>query len=713
MRRSARIAAKVEAKLEQEQKRRKVRQSCTRSEATQAEPEARRSEAKLGQRDEQQEQMEEKAALAQPRSPDVAECILQKLEQKMKCPPQSDVGTKTEEIMLRLQEGMREQAEVSTKRRRVTSKSSPNQLPQSAVIAYSSKHCGVVDGCNSTSQSPQSTITAGSLKHCGIVDARTEDIPARTRLHVPSESLVAGENANQQSHSDEPSLYTEEQLQQCHPAAARNTEMSGTSNLQPHSGNVVVASATKCQSLVTGDNERRFSRQDHSNVGEPRPDDIAFVPGQQVQFYHANNNCLDKVREEPTHQPAVHEYVSSAASKQRFVRPRQLTESAREASFERPKTSVVKHRNQACQLHELEVNSDFEDDLCGANQHGEREEALDTRAQSHVMLHPNPHPQIHTKRQRNLHPRLDPQPVSQLQSAPQSQSQRQLQQVHVTQSENQSCLHNRARSQAWSQQEQKSPCRQHQTPVVATALVSQPATCVRLTIGSKALDEVLGGGIASGQITELSGEHRSGKTQVCFMLCVTVQLPIQRGGANRKALFVDTTGAFRPERLKSMAEHQSFPGGSSAALAGITYVRAHNSEHQEQLLPTISAIFSNGGYGLLVVDSATGLFRTDYPGRANLAARQQALGRYLRGLKTLADEHGCAVVITNEVVDSPELGHQVAVGGNTLASACTTRLSLRKARGETRICKVSASPCCPEVEIVFQIGSGGIEDPSL
>jgi len=40
----------------------------------------------------------------------------------------------------------------------------------------------------------------------------------------------------------------------------------------------------------------------------------------------------------------------------------------------------------------------------------------------------------------------------------------------------------------------------------------------------------------------------------------------------------------------------------------------------------------------LVVDSATALYRTDYSGRGELAARQMHLARFLRMLLRLADE---------------------------------------------------------------------------
>ena len=45
-----------------------------------------------------------------------------------------------------------------------------------------------------------------------------------------------------------------------------------------------------------------------------------------------------------------------------------------------------------------------------------------------------------------------------------------------------------------------------------------------------------------------------------------------------------------------------------------------------------------------------------------------------------------------------------------MAHASTTRLSLRKGKGEQRIMKVYDSPSLPESEAVFQISTGGITD---
>lgn len=91
------------------------------------------------------------------------------------------------------------------------------------------------------------------------------------------------------------------------------------------------------------------------------------------------------------------------------------------------------------------------------------------------------------------------------------------------------------------------------------------------------------------------------------------------------------------------------------------------------------------------------------------------LGQFLRQLTRLAEEFGIAVVITNQVVADPG-GMSFAkdtnkpIGGNIIAHASTTRLKLRKARGENRVCQVYDSPSLPEAECTFALGSGGIED---
>ncbi|XP_014776333.1 DNA repair protein RAD51 homolog 1 [Octopus bimaculoides] len=248
----------------------------------------------------------------------------------------------------------------------------------------------------------------------------------------------------------------------------------------------------------------------------------------------------------------------------------------------------------------------------------------------------------------------------------------------------------------------------------ATEFHQKRSEIIQVTTGSKELDKLLQGGIETGSITEIFGEFRTGKTQLCHTLAVTCQLPVDMGGGEGKALYVDTEGTFRPERLLAVADRYGLSG--SDVLDNVAYARAYNSDHQTQLLVQAAAMMTESRYALLIVDSATALYRTDYSGRGELSARQMHLARFLRTLLRLADEFGVAVVITNQVVAQVDGASMFTsdpkkpIGGNIIAHASTTRLYLRKGRGETRICKIYDSPCLPEAEAMFAINADGIGD---
>eukprot|EP01113_Clastostelium_recurvatum_P035363 TRINITY_DN4920_c0_g1_i2.p1 TRINITY_DN4920_c0_g1~~TRINITY_DN4920_c0_g1_i2.p1 ORF type:complete len:347 (+),score=123.17 TRINITY_DN4920_c0_g1_i2:44-1084(+) len=248
----------------------------------------------------------------------------------------------------------------------------------------------------------------------------------------------------------------------------------------------------------------------------------------------------------------------------------------------------------------------------------------------------------------------------------------------------------------------------------ATEMHKDRGDIIQITTGSKELDKLLDGGIETGSITEIFGEFRTGKTQICHTLAVTCQLPLAQSGGEGKALYIDTEGTFRPERLLAVAERYGLNG--DAVLDNVAYARAHNSDHQNQLLIDASAMMSESRFALLIIDSATALYRTDYSGRGELSARQMHLAKFMRSLQKIADEFGVAVVISNQVVAQVDGASMFTadpkkpIGGNIIAHASTTRLSLRKGRGETRICKIYDSPCLPESEATFAINADGIGD---
>lgn len=248
----------------------------------------------------------------------------------------------------------------------------------------------------------------------------------------------------------------------------------------------------------------------------------------------------------------------------------------------------------------------------------------------------------------------------------------------------------------------------------ATEYYIKRSEIIRITTGSTELDKLLGGGVETGSITEIFGEFRTGKTQICHTIAVTCQLPVDYNGGEGKCIYIDTENTFRPERLEAVC--QRYQLNKDAVLENVAVARAFNSEHQMKLLVKAAALMVESRYALIIVDSATALFRTDYSGRGELSARQNALAKFMRMLLRLGDEFGVAVVITNQVVAQVDGAAMFSadpkkpIGGNIIAHASTTRLYLRKGRAETRICKIYDSPCLPEAEAMFAINPDGIGD---
>lgn len=249
----------------------------------------------------------------------------------------------------------------------------------------------------------------------------------------------------------------------------------------------------------------------------------------------------------------------------------------------------------------------------------------------------------------------------------------------------------------------------------ATEYHTKREQVARISTGSRELDGLLKGGIECGSITEVFGEFRSGKTQLCHTLAVSCQMAVEDGGAGGKCIYIDTEGTFRTERLRPIAERLGLD--PEQVMDNISYARAYNSDHQNNLLVHAAAMMSSEHYALLIVDSSTALYRTDYSGRGELGARQMHLARFLRCLTNLAETYQVAVVITNQVVATVDGGAAMfgadpkkPIGGNIIAHASTTRLYFRKGKGNTRICKIFDSPCLPESEALFAISEDGIGD---
>ena len=159
-----------------------------------------------------------------------------------------------------------------------------------------------------------------------------------------------------------------------------------------------------------------------------------------------------------------------------------------------------------------------------------------------------------------------------------------------------------------------------------------------ISTGSLSLDRLLGGGIRTGLLTDVYGPSGTGKSQLCFSLCVNSAKYLKQ---NEMIMFIDTVGTFRPERVSEIAGQET----NNEILDKIIFIRAFSTNDQIKSLRKIYDIRPL----LIIIDSATSLFSTEYRG----ASRHLVLMNHLHELSFAAINFDCAVVITNMVRNVP------------------------------------------------------------
>ncbi len=236
----------------------------------------------------------------------------------------------------------------------------------------------------------------------------------------------------------------------------------------------------------------------------------------------------------------------------------------------------------------------------------------------------------------------------------------------------------------------------------------------QISTGTRALDKLFTGGLECGATTEIYGEFGCGKTQFCHTMCVRVQLPKDKGGLDGKAIWVDTEGTFEPKRIREIAKHTLLD--EVEVLKNITVAKAYNSAEQYIVLQEVEHLLEDDkSIKLIVIDSAIGLFRQDYSGRAMLSERQKYLDEFLTLASNIANFHKVAIIWTNQVMINPGIfyGDPVtAVGGTVLAHKSTYRVYFKKS-GIFRIAKMIDSPKHAQTEVNFGLSIAGVVDKEI
>ncbi len=186
---------------------------------------------------------------------------------------------------------------------------------------------------------------------------------------------------------------------------------------------------------------------------------------------------------------------------------------------------------------------------------------------------------------------------------------------------------------------------------------------------NSALDELLGGGVEKGTITQIFGPPSSGKTNVALSLAVNVA----KNG--KKVVYIDTEGGISIDRIKQISRFDF-----SKIANNIMVLEPTNFTEQNDNLRAIEIWLNNNheDVDLLILDSAVALYRVDDMKSSKL---NKELGKQMGILTKIARDFNIAVVLTNQIYNAfDEEGNEniKAVGGTILQYWSKIILQLEK-----------------------------------
>lgn len=179
----------------------------------------------------------------------------------------------------------------------------------------------------------------------------------------------------------------------------------------------------------------------------------------------------------------------------------------------------------------------------------------------------------------------------------------------------------------------------------------------KLPIGCKSLDELLGGGLEFGIITEIYGGGGTGKTNICLQAAKSCT------SQGKKVVFIDTEAASK-ERLLQICENDK------KITEKILFFFPYSLKEQEEIVNKVIKIDA----GLIILDSANLYYRLDMGEDEGAATR--SLTRQLVNLQIAARRKDIPVLITSQVYSS---GNEVKpFGGRSMEHMAKTILRLDK-----------------------------------
>ena len=164
-------------------------------------------------------------------------------------------------------------------------------------------------------------------------------------------------------------------------------------------------------------------------------------------------------------------------------------------------------------------------------------------------------------------------------------------------------------------------------------------------------------------------------------------------------LYVDTEGAFRPERLEQIAGARGWD--TKGVLERVVFMRSDSAPEQMETVRGMHDRRATARCRLVVVDTLTRNFSVALPGRSNLPSRQGALDVHLSEMARDAYLNARAYLLTNRVTFGAT--GDVGIGGRTVEQLVHVSVRLER-QGKT----VTAAATPPGKKAFLEIGPSGV-----
>ncbi len=219
---------------------------------------------------------------------------------------------------------------------------------------------------------------------------------------------------------------------------------------------------------------------------------------------------------------------------------------------------------------------------------------------------------------------------------------------------------------------------------------------MKISTGSRCLDQLLSGGFETGTVTQIYGASGTGKTSICLMASYNA---VKQG---YKVAYIDTEG-LSMERVNQIFEEKD-------RLKDVYVYEVIDFKQQSSAIKELARLCKEkDNLKLVVVDSFTFLYRSELEDVEKQVKVKRELIAQLTFLLGLARKFDLAVVITNQVYTDVKTGEEKPLGGPSVDHISKVIICLER-MNEMRRAVLIKHRSKPEGESCeFRITDRGIE----